>query len=244
MLCSVSVAHGDTVQITPSSAVLWVNPSAISFVRAEFRNGTTVAVPGRLLSQTARMHSLSTWRDALIWAPSCWRSLLWYMLSLLRSVPARSQSMSRPERPPVCSLNMKTACDRLEVSFAPVTSVCRRAWALRISRLSWSADSMGTSATPSRMKWESLSARSAISGFPCCSRSHTRFPTTSKKDTVTEAPASNSCWAVRSSTPVRVWVLPLPVCPNMNRVATPPFRAWSTRGAEEPAWTSSVVTSS
>mmetsp|Transcript_24164 Transcript_24164/g.69918 ORF Transcript_24164/g.69918 Transcript_24164/m.69918 type:complete len:215 (+) Transcript_24164:522-1166(+) len=182
------------------------------------------------------MHSLSACKDALISAPSCCRSLEWNMESFFRSVPAQSTSMSCPS---VCiRRKMHTEWLRELTEFASVAEVARRDCAMSMILQSSSGVPGYMSTAPSAAKEPSLCSRRRSSGrrfdrrpseTPGARRSKQRLPL-----------SSTTCMEIHGMTPSMslnrscapycwiadiVWVLPLPVCPNMNMVPTPPSRA-------------------
>mmetsp|Transcript_2964 Transcript_2964/g.5525 ORF Transcript_2964/g.5525 Transcript_2964/m.5525 type:complete len:238 (-) Transcript_2964:253-966(-) len=124
IVCSVSVAFGAAVAMMLRSAESLSKDSLSTLVRRLLLYGMKVLGFSRI-SHLARMQFLRAQSELLISALSFWRALSWYKLSLRRSLPAQSMSVSTPLlSSPLSPLRSRVICRTAwDLELVPFTSV-------------------------------------------------------------------------------------------------------------------------
>mmetsp|Transcript_46132 Transcript_46132/g.133691 ORF Transcript_46132/g.133691 Transcript_46132/m.133691 type:complete len:217 (+) Transcript_46132:181-831(+) len=198
MVCSASVALGETVAMAASCADALMRDSARTFVKGVARTeGSLNAAPscGRqpclwIAAWRERMQSLSAKRELLISALSFTFCPLKKRVSRERSVPAQSTRSRRPNALRSWRMEMRqTAWEREEDEFTVVASVALRLAASPMTRNRSSALPTTASSQSCGRKQPSSSSRSRISVFCSVRRSSALRPANSKYVRETCAPS-------------------------------------------------------
>mmetsp|Transcript_87471 Transcript_87471/g.245579 ORF Transcript_87471/g.245579 Transcript_87471/m.245579 type:complete len:256 (+) Transcript_87471:478-1245(+) len=189
------------------------------------------------------MHSFKAWSDVLISALSRVRSVVCWSVSCLRSVPAQSAKIREP---PVAGIStMHTQWDLEDSSFRPCPPVVRPSKASPIVLWHSSGHLATSSVAPTMFKSPLSSSRSFMSARSSDKRSTHFFPIISKAFKRTLGLPlvpfnwAKSCCDAKCRIASMVYVLPLPVCPNMKSVANWPPMACVTNGDPHSIHTSS-----
>mmetsp|Transcript_27663 Transcript_27663/g.56782 ORF Transcript_27663/g.56782 Transcript_27663/m.56782 type:complete len:362 (-) Transcript_27663:156-1241(-) len=198
---------GETQHSTAVSASSIVNASRKTRVSNDSRYGTYAAPRAR-----AARHVRSAMSDELISAASLIWSFVWYAVSMVPSLPARSMMVRVP---PPCMVIWYTACDRELEALVPVAAVSRRADASpKLSRSSCAL--AATRAVVPRACVAPLSATrrctSRLSPSPPSKSKH-RLLASSYAINSTLPPAATSSSGAASNMRLVEYVLPEPVMP-------------------------------